>query len=82
MAVSKSTLIPIDDDWYIETGYKHNPGKGRYYYLLHRHGRSNARTKHGLTIPNPDEHSRVCAECHEKVPPHVAGLLILCRWEA
>lgn len=87
MAVSKSTFIPIEDDWIIETGKKNNGSGGTYHYLLHKHhdndthGTYSRSDRSAITIPDPTERQRICAGCNEVVPTHIAGLLILCRWE-
>ena len=84
MAVSKSTFIPIEDDWIIETGVKNDDSGRTYHYLLHKHGDGTHGTYGvaGITIPAATERKRICAGCNKEVPTHIAGLLILCRWEA
>ena len=72
------TQILIDDEWIIETGSKNDGSNRKYYYLLHKH--KSMRTM--LTVPAPTEHERICASCNTRVPSHIAGFLMLCRWEA
>ena len=88
MAISKSTFIPIEDDWMIETGIKNDDSGRIYHYLLHKHDNaihSTYNTMHsiaGITVPDQTESKRICAGRNKEVPAHIAGLLILCRWEA
>ena len=82
----KSIVIPIEDDWYIETGEKLDDSGQMYFYLLHNHDHSGMRPiysidKTGITVPDPTERERICAGCNKRVPAHIAGLLMLCRWE-
>ena len=72
------TLLTIEDDWIIESGPRHDGSNKMYHYLLHKHWD----TRPGLTVPSPTEYERICVGCKTRVPLHLAGFLILCRWEA
>ena len=75
--MTKHTFMTIDEDWIIESGIMNDGSNRTYHYLLHKHEKERS----WITVPNPTDDERICTGCNTRVPPHLAGFLILCRWE-